>query len=100
MDKKASLNNHELLSAVLKAAEDVLTSIKKGPAILLFSEEAINWSDLHCADVRFVKSVWGHQTIEVVVEECDPSSTRFLEHVHEKLQERHEGIPIAVIGEW
>lgn len=63
-----------------------------------FSNEAINWGDMGCADVVFLTRDGEEFDIDVTLEEADPSSAELCGYVARHLKDK--GYEVSVSCQW
>jgi hypothetical protein len=64
-------------------------------------DEAINWGDLGCVEVRYCYNNTGVECFQVVVEEADPSCPKLKTYLQEYLCDRIPGLyAFEIVTEW
>lgn len=89
------LQNLELLKRVVEF--EILADIRRKGTDEV--DDAINYANLHCYDVRVSLGLEGDWLYEVYIHEADPNAIRLHEYVRNRLHQRGFK-PVEVITEW
>ena len=63
-------------------------------------EGAINWGDLRCTDVSWCKSVYGTESVMLIIEEADPYNPELRQYMYERMMEKFPKVMFDVVTEW
>lgn len=63
-------------------------------------EGAINWGDLSCTDVSWCKSVYGTESVMLIIEEADPYNPELRQYMYERMMEKFPKVMFDVVTEW
>lgn len=83
---------------ICEAVDDILSTIDTE----LFQDQAVNWGDLSCTEVREVKLLFPAELepyIQVVIAEADPSAYKLGFEIQKQFEEKY-GFKIYVEFEW
>ena len=91
---------NEAIEALRRTVEEAISAAEKDGCA---AHEAINWSDLHCTEVRNVRVLYPpdqqYEYIEILIEEASPFCADFKTFLYEEL--RKKGFTgVQIVTEW